>query len=418
MSVIATLQASYFFLSYAHSPPLAGTPQSSHDPWIRTFFADLSTCVRRLGSQQLGIGPGFIDQEIPLDADWRTALLQALSTAEVFVPLYSPGYFAGSWPGREWACFERRLTDARVLDPLARFAPVLWIPLKPGESPDGLRAAMAIGEGESAYAENGLRAMLRLTPYHEAYLRIVERLAGMIVDLAERETISPSPAPDIDEISSPFGASSSAVFAVAVASPEDSGMRSFPENQDLSLPEYVATVAEQLDFAVSVTGLDQAVDQFGSTPGIILIDPRFAADNRRLDSLRHAVRGRPWVLPLIVVSPTGPPDSPSQEPGQRPAASDAELVQRVRLALGVTSTRSDPVGKAVAGVGSLEEFVMLIPFLVAEAERQFLRRGPIMRAIAPTGSRPRLRSAWTNLSGDAVGSPEGMHHPDVGEGES
>jgi hypothetical protein len=377
MSVAAALRASYFFLSYAHSPPLAGTPQTPHDPWVHTFFADLSNCVGRLRSEELGIGPGFIDQEIPLGANWRSSLMQALGSAQVFVPLYSPGYFAGSWAGREWACYERRLIDARILDPLARFTPVLWSPLKPGETPKMLAKALAIGAGDRAYAENGLRAMLRLAPYRDAYLLIVERLASTIVDLAERDTIPPSPAPDIDAVNSPFGTPSAAVFAVAVAAQEISGVRPFPESP-LSLPEYVATVAEQLDFAVSVTSLDQTADQLASTPGIIVIDPRFAADDRGLESLRRAVRERPWVVPVIVLS------SPTE----------VELAQRARAALGTIPTRSEPVRQALAGVRSLERFIELIPFLVAEAERQFLRSGPIKRAIAEPGYRPRLVGAW------------------------
>ena len=399
MSVTVALQASYFFLSYAHSPPLAGTPQTPHDPWIRKFFGDLSSSVRRLGSQGLGISPGFIDQAIPLGADWRASLLQALSSAEVFVPLYSPGYFAGSWSGREWACFEQRLIEAGVVDPLTRFTPVLWIPLKPGENPKGLDKAMAIGADDRAYAENGLRAMLRLAPYHEAYLKIVGRLAGAIVDLAEQETIQPSPAPDIDTISSPFSTPSAAVFAVFVAAPPGSGLRPFPGSPELSLPEYVAMVAEQLDFAVSLATFDEAAEQLINTPGIILIDPQFAADNRRLDSLRHTVQEKPWVLPIILVSPSN----------------DDELVQRVKLALDVAPARSDPVRQAVAGVASLEQFVALIPFLVAEAERQFLRSGPIKRAIAPPGSGPRLRDAWTSRP-DTAGSRANKHDLDDGQG--
>jgi hypothetical protein len=402
MSVTVALQASYFFLSYAHSPPLAGTPDTPHDPWIRKFFADLDAVVRRRGSRGLSISPGFIDEAIPLGADWRASLLQALSSAEVFVPLYSPGYFAGSWPGREWACFEQRLIEAGVADPLTRFTPVLWIPLKPGENPRGLDKAMAIGAGDRAYAENGLRAMLRLAPYREAYLKIVERLAGAIVDLAERETIQPSPAPDIETIRSPFSAPSAAVFAVVVAAPPGSAMRPFPESPDLSLPEYVAMVAEQLDFAVSVAALDEATEQLTNTPGIVLIDPRFAPDDRRLDSLRHAVQEKPWVLPIIILG----------------RASDAERGHSVKLALDVAPTRSDQVLQAVAGVNSLEQFVALIPFLVAEAERQFLRRGPIKRAVAPSGSGGRLRDAWTSQPGPAAGPSAAKRDLDDEQGGS
>jgi FxsC-like protein len=394
-----TLQASYFFLSYAHSPPLAGTPQLTHDTWVRTFFRDLSGVVEHLASRQ-GIAPGFFDQAIPLNSDWRASLTQALGTAQVFVPLYSPGYFARSWPGREWACYLERLINAGVKKPLARFAPVLWSPLKPGHEPEGLHQALAVGAPESGYADNGLRAMLRLAPYHQSYLRIVDRLARRIVDLAEGQTIPPSRVPDLDEVRSPFSSDSAAVFAIAVAAPARSAMpagadpaaygavatawRPFPGSQRLSLAEYAATIAEQLDFAVLVADLDEAGPRLGASPGVIVIDPWFGRDTSGLEALRKAVQDRPWVLPVLITS-------------SRPDPNEAGLAQRVRAIIDeVQPARTDTARQALDGVESLEQFVALMPFLVAEAERLFLRGGPIERSVAQPGSRPRLGGAPTD----------------------
>lgn len=395
------LRASYFYVSYAHSPPLAGTPEVTHDQWVRRFFRDLTESVRQLGPRRPGIVPGFFDQEIPLGSDWRASLAHALSNTEVFVPLYSPGYFARSWPGREWAYFERRLIEAGVENPIERFTPVLWIPLQPGHHPIGSDQALALGAGESAYAENGLRALLRLAPYRDSYLRVVERLAGQILDLAENAPVAPSAVRDIDEVPSPFGPPAAPVFAVAVAAPARAAMpaggdpaaygtsrsawRPFPAVQELSLAEYAATLAEQLDFAVLVADLDLAEGELETNPGVILIDPWFAADEAGLELLRRAVLKRPWILPVLV---RGPGDSLRQE----------ELAQRVRTILDESQpAHTNTVRKAVAGVDSLEQFVALMPFLIAEAERQYLRRGPIMRSTAPPGSRPRLhRGDWTS----------------------
>jgi FxsC-like protein len=395
-----TVQASYFFLSYAHSPPLAGTPQEPQDQWVRTFFRDLSGAVRRLGSYKHGIAQGFYDQAIPLNSDWRASLAQALSTAQVFVPLYSPAYFARSWPGREWACFRQRLDNAGVRKPQGRFAPVLWSPLKPGHEPEGLPQALAIGAPESEYAENGLRAMLRLAPFHESYLRVVERLARQVVNLAENDTIPASAVPDIDEVSSPFSAGSAAVFVVAVAAPARSarpasgdragygatgtGWRPFPDSQQLSLAEYAATIAEQLDFAVLIADLKEAETTLDVNPGVILIDPLSAHDSGTLDALAVAVHDRPWILPVLVANPGVNPN-------------EAELAHRVRAILGKAQpARTDTGRQAVAGVESLEQFVALLPFLIAEAERQFLRRGPIARSVARPGDPRRLGDVRTD----------------------
>jgi FxsC-like protein len=384
------LQASYFFLSYAHSPPLAGAPQLTHDRWVRTFFRDLSGVVQRRAGKR-GIAPGFFDQEIPLNSDWRATLTQALGTAQVFVPLYSPGYFARSWPGREWACFRQRLINAGVKNPQRRFAPVLWIPLKPGDEPEGLPQALAVGASEGSYAENGLRALLRLAPYRESYLRIVDRLAKQIVTLAENDTIPRSRVPDLDEVRSPFSSASAAVFAVAVAAPVRprvsagavpaaygagaTAWRPFLSDQRLSLAEYAATIAEQLDFAVLIASLDEADSRLGASPGVILIDPWFGEDDRGLEMLRKALQDRPWILPVVITTPGADPN-------------EAGLARRVRAIINEAQpAHTDITRQAIAGVGSLEEFVALMPYLVAEAERHFLRRGPIERSVARRDAR-------------------------------
>ena len=115
-------QGRYFFLSYAHSPPLAsgwtGTGSASSDPdrWVRQFFLDLSESVREHASPRSGLAPGFFDHGISPGLDWKTSITEALGTAEVFVPLYSPRYFAWSWPGREWACFSDRMISSGIPD--------------------------------------------------------------------------------------------------------------------------------------------------------------------------------------------------------------------------------------------------------------------------------------------------------------
>jgi FxsC-like protein len=383
----AGLRASYFYLSYAHSPPLAGAPPASPDQWVRTFFDDLTEAVRSLGSARHGIAPGFFDQEIPLGSDWRASLAHALSTAEVFVPLYSPGYFARSWPGREWASFERRMADAGVSNPQERFVPVLWIPLPPGQDEPGLAQAVKLGARQEGYAENGLRAMLRLKPYRDSYAGIVERLAAHIVKLAEKSPVAPSAAPNIDSVQSPFSpAASAGVFAVTVAARDGTAWRPFRDVQELSLAEYAATLAEQLDLAVIITDLNGAGRQPGSDPGVILIDPEFAADEDGERALRQVAGALPpWILPVLVRSHAADPR-------------ETELAERVQAVLGLTDIASPAarsarsgVPEAASGIASLERFVALMPSLVAEAERQYLRRGPIYRATGRSGSRPRLR---------------------------
>jgi FxsC-like protein len=371
---------SYFYLSYAQSPPLAGKVQADPDHWVRDFHRDLTDAVQSQASPASRLGPGLFDQEIPPGADWKASLTAALSTAEVFVPLYSPGYFAKSWPGREWACFQRRLLNAGLENPLRRFAPVLWTPLPWELDPPGLREAMKDADRE--YADNGLRTLLRLQLYRPSYERVVGQIAARIVDLAENFPVGPSPAPDIEHVPSEFQTEASgAYFSVAVAAPTLSDLpgdrdrraygdshtdwRPYPGDQELPVAQQAAQIAERMDLTVLVTSVQKQGDEQTTRPGVILIDPWFVATKAGRDRLESYARDLPrWVLPLLVLDPQ--PDSHS-----------VHLADLVRSMLsGKPGARVDVAGRAVRGVNSLTDLAILMPVLAAEAERQYLRHGP------------------------------------------
>jgi FxsC-like protein len=387
---------SYFFLSYAHSAPLSDSARTEPDQWVSNFFRGLSEAVKRRAAPAAGRVSGFFDQEIPVGSNWKASLTRALSVAQVFVPLYSPSYFAQSLPGREWACFYDRMSRAEPQNPLRRFAPVLWVPV-PGESDQpGMREVLATAGSDPDYANNGLRALLRLRPYNALYERVVDQLAAQIVELAERTPIMPSPVEDIDAVKSQFNPeASAAVFAVAVAAPARPSLpdgadpdsyggtseawRPFPGSQELSLAEYAARVAERLDFAVLISGIEKTGDSLSSKPGVVLIDPLFIADENRRGMLRSFVAEMPsWVLPVLVV---GSPED----------VRTTRLAGDVRAILAETSlARTDTARQATEGVTSLSDFVSLMPRLVVEAERQYLRHGPVRRSTAGPGSPPLL----------------------------
>jgi|HubBroStandDraft_2_1064218.scaffolds.fasta_scaffold01308_7 FxsC-like protein len=391
-------RGSYFYLSYAHSPPLTESQVTDPDQWVRRFFDDLSAAVARHAEKESGLAPGFYDQELLLGTDWKANLNHALSTAEVFVPLYSPSYFARSWPGREWACFRDRLIGAGVEDPVQRFAPVLWVPLRiDQDSPPAMSRAMAVGATEPAYAENGLQALLRLAPYRESYEKVVDNLAAAIVNTVQSNPpLPPSVAPDIYSVPSAFSpAESGAYFAVRILAPTaqelpahqdrsaygDSGRywRPFPDEQQLPLADYATQVAEQLlDFAVKVTDADPFRDSY-PRPGVILIDPWFAAAQDRLAVLRAMAAKLPvWVIPFLVLGA----GSEERIPG---------LVNQVRDILEPLSRdKPEPTRDAISGVSSLQAFMSLMPRLVAEAQRQYLRHGPVRRAWPRSGGLPRI----------------------------
>jgi len=385
----------YFFLSYAHSPPIADYPEDDPDRLVREFFGDLVVAVRRHASPLSGLIPGFFDQEIPVGSNWKESVRQALGLAQVFVPLYSARYLAKSWPGREWACFRRRVELAGLPDPERRFVPVLWAPLSETQDPPGLHEALALGADEPAYAENGLRALLKIGPYRDSYQTVLDLVAKQIVVLAENSPIRPSEVPDIDEMKSAFMPESPlAVFAIETAAPalrtavggrdprtdgtSSPEWRRFPR-QELPLAEYAKQVAERFDFKVEVSEIMTVSDPRTRRPGIILIDPWFIADKSGRSALESAVENLPrWVLPLLVLDQ--PSDARTKE-----LADQVRDILRAADALPTESSR-----RGASGVSSLDEFLFVVRLLVTEAERQYLRYRSGQVPSPPSSNRPRL----------------------------
>lgn len=368
-------RGSYFYLSYAHSAPLADrdVAEADRDPWVRRLFTDLSQAVGKRGRHTPPMAPGFFDQDIPIGSDWKASLLNGLGAAQVLVPLYSPSYFARSWPGREWQCFHQRMAEAGIAEPLRRIVPASWAPLPRDMRPPGYRAALQLGEGEAAYVENGLQALSRLNQYRDAYDVIIGRLAARVVEIADGTPIPVSPPPDIDQINSPFVDQANAVFWIAVAVPESDSTRPDsseprpgsirwrPYPLEPSLPAYVAGVAERLDFTALVTALqDRPAARSG--PGVILIDPLLVADKGGQKLLDATAADLPyWVLPVLVLD-------------EKRDAQTLELAERVRKLMDRASPpHARPVLRTVA---SVNEFVSAVPSLIAEAERRYLRQGP------------------------------------------
>ncbi|MEV0152340.1 TIR-like protein FxsC [Micromonospora sp. NPDC050686] len=382
----ASRRGTYFFLSYAHSVPPHGG-RTDTDTWVGRFFADLSAEVSRLARPTAGMGIGFYDQEIPLGADWKAALAEALGRAQVFVPLYSPGYFRRPWALGEQASFRGRLAVAPGADPAIHLAPVLWIPFPTWELHPDLAPARALGEGLPGYAENGARALCMLDVYHDEYFALLARLAGRIVDAAERHPLVPSRAPGLDEVARPAPVDPD--LAVAVLAPTrdrlpagrgagryaatSRGWRPFGDQQELPVAEYAVSTAERLGLSARPVDFDAAGELLDRRPAVLLIDPWVAAAPGAVGALVAAVRGlRPWVVPAVITDADDPQSG-------------------ARLAEDVTTMLQNAGVPQVKRAGSVREFVALIPALVTEARRQYLKHGPVAEFPEPPEPPPSLR---------------------------
>lgn len=367
----------YFFISYPRLPPLPSVPgidvADPPDEWVRAFFHDLSAEVGRRAAPGSVLRPGFLDAEVPAGSHWRSGLTDAIGAAEVFVPLLSPDYYRRSWPACEWMAVERRVRDADpgAVEPRRRFAPVLWEPLPPGEQSSALASALSLvaAGAREPYANLGLRTLLRHPAYRWCYEQVIGELATRIVSIAEKTPIGPSAVhvPDIGE--SLGGGSGDRVFTVTVI-----GWRA----RGGALPsDYVRLCAERLGFAVQVREFAAADQDLAKHPGILLVEQESAASSGDVRDAGETIAALPaWVLPLIFTC------RPDGQPGGR------EII--LETAKDAYLDRPENVRRGLVGVGSIRELAGLVPFLIAHAEREYLRYSPVERAASRPVFRPRL----------------------------
>jgi FxsC-like protein len=188
----------YFFLSYAR-----GDDSGS----IQRFYNDLCRDVRDHAGLPRGTEVGFLDtHSMDLGVTWSARLMQDLARCGTFVALVSPRYIRSQMCGREWSVFANRMArhTAPSQDPPAALLPLLWLP------PQTLPAVIEELQYSNdllppAYADKGLRQLIRLDRYRNEYVDFVDSFARQIVRTAEAEQVpKTSPALDIHQVPSAF----------------------------------------------------------------------------------------------------------------------------------------------------------------------------------------------------------------------
>jgi FxsC-like protein len=390
--------ATYFFLSYAHTAPLDGEERAPVDSWVSKLFDDLSEAVRAVAPGRPSGRVGFFDGVLKAGEDWKARIARELGAAEVFVPLCSPSYFAMSWPGREWSCFASRLV-ARPADEADRhIVPVLWTPLSRGQRTPGGIDPRRLAPQRPEYVENGLRALKMLTMYRDSYRAVVDGLAREIVRAARESPLRPAAVPPLDTFPSAFQSEDSvADFVVAVAAPTagtaprgrdgraygavSTDWRPFGDRERLRLAEHAVTAAERLDFSTVALGAAEAARIGPSTPAVVLIDPWIAepgSDGAQLAALRRlfVAQRRQWTLPLVVLDSADPQSGEDRE-------RLLEDLRRVLDSAGALTTEA--ARRGARGVTSIEEFATVMPVMVTEAERQYIKHSSDFRRAGAPG---------------------------------
>jgi FxsC-like protein len=250
--------------------------------------------------------------------------------------------------------------------------PVLWTPFAPGERSAESSESVRVGGGGLAYAQNGLRALCRLESYREEYLDVVEHIASKIVDIIESPEAgqSPKPPPVTSQIVYKPATYVVAVLALtkahrpaigSIGSYGESGRmwRPFGQAQAMPIAEYAEIVGQRLGLPTRI------VDNIGRTgerlhgPGVLLIDPWVMEVEAMRHILAEATHHLPaWIKCLVVV---GSGDGPSRTRGE-------VMAQRV-----VDMLKQSGVHARYAR--ALTEFDQLMPVLVGESRRAYLKHG-------------------------------------------
>ncbi|WP_328477238.1 TIR-like protein FxsC [Actinoplanes sp. NBC_00393] len=188
-----------FFISYVHD-------SGEDDRHVRRFYEKLNHDVLIFAGRRQSESAGFCDCSIRLGQLWSPALIENLSTAQVFIPIMSPAYFQSEACGKEWALFVSRLSRTdRSGSPDSSIIPLLWVPMTvPGiAEPYQFKEATFGAE----YDRVKLRALIRGKRHRDEYDAFVQLLAERVVTLSQVAPVAAArDRPGFDDVRSAFSA--------------------------------------------------------------------------------------------------------------------------------------------------------------------------------------------------------------------
>ncbi|MFF3244786.1 TIR-like protein FxsC [Streptomyces sp. NPDC002870] len=401
----------YFFLSYAHTPRYgAGGPDP--DMWVKRLFRDLCGHVMAMTDLPAGAPAGFMDREIRSGEGWSERLGEVLATCRVFVPLFSPRYFASEMCGKEWYAFAQRAIyhQAKSNRPAEAIVPVQWVPMLPEQLPGPAERLQfnhrAFGD---RYVTDGLYGLIKLRIFREEYETAVYELAKRIVSMADTTHFAPGHPVDYRHAPSAFGKPGGGprpmhVTVVAPTRHDLSDGRASdyygthpqdwnPYHPDSARPlAYVAQdLMRSLNYQATVSSFDQEtpsdLSQPPTRPELLLVD-RWALEDEQLRARLAAfdAEPRPWVSVVVAWN--------RDDPQSR--VSEAELVQKLERTMPHQMRQGRAICRAAArGVLSMEAFGQILPQVVESVAQEYLRHAEVYPATPPLGGdrseRPRFR---------------------------
>ncbi|MFA1552597.1 TIR-like protein FxsC [Actinomadura chokoriensis] len=382
----------HFFLSYARS---RYRPEDS-DRWVAKFFNDL---CHDIGQATGTLNPGFMDRQIPVGSEWPDQLADALANCRVFVALFSPGYFASDYCGREWAAFLKRYhAQTAGLNRPSAIIPALWTPLDIKEIPESLHTLQNVPpEFPPAYATEGLYGIMKLGRYREQYKETVLRLATVVKDRAAECALGSSPVPTLQTLRSPFvgrtpGSKRPAIRLTLAAQSIDQlppGRDTYyygrtprewtpfrSEDHTLPIGAFAEHMLSELGHQSIVEIADEPPQEPVDAPGVLVVDPWTVKDRVIGKRLRQIDRE-----PMHVLAPFNSGDPQT-----------AAAVERLSDDLAEVLPNGTALKGSAAYVSSPGAFREALPKVVAEALTRYLKTTDVHPPQTPPSMpRPTLR---------------------------
>lgn len=400
----------YFFLSYAHTPGYGGG--TDPDMWVERLFKDLCDHVLAMTDLPAGAPAGFIDREIRSGEGWSERLGEVLATCRVFVPLFSPRYFASEMCGKEWYAFAQRAIHyrARSNQPAEAIVPALWVPVPPSQLPGPAeRLQFNHRDFGDRYVSDGLYGLIKLRLFAEEYERAVYELAKRIVNVADTIKIGTGRPVDYRLAPSAFGPPNSVAggprpMQVTIAAPTrhdlpegrmadyygDNPQDWNPYHPSTTRPlAYVAEdLVRSLNYQATISSFDEEVGhgegkQPPSRPEILLVD-RWALqdEDRRRRLAAFDAENRPWVTMVV----------PWSREDRQSMAVEAELTEKLEQTMPTKMRQGRAYCRAAArGVPSMEAFGQILPQVVEVAAQQYLRHAAVYPPATGGGHSERTR---------------------------
>ncbi|MER6914694.1 TIR-like protein FxsC [Streptomyces sp. NPDC000594] len=408
----------YFFLSYAHTPRYGGGGPDP-DMWVERLFRDVCGHVMAMTDLPAGAPAGFMDREIRSGEGWSERIGEMLATCRVFVPLYSPRYFASEMCGKEWYAFAQRAIYHRAKHNRAAEAivPALWVPISPEQLPGPAgRLRLDHRAFGDRYATDGLYGLIKLRVLAEEYEAAVYELAKRIVSVADTTGVAPGSPVDYGLAPSAFGGAAGPgprPMQLTIAAPTRHDLPEGrapdyygkqpqdwnPYHPDSARPlAYVAQdLVRSLDYQATLSSFDHEVPPAPGTPPtrpeILLIDRWALEDDDRCARLAaFDATPRPWVGVVVAWN--------REDPQSR--ISEAQLVEKLERTMPHQLSQGRAACRAAArGVLSMEAFGQILPQVVEAAAQEYLRHAT---AFAPSPSPGAVRPLRARLTGPMAGS--------------